>query len=137
MGASMVCFCAAADGTAGVTSSADEVTPAAPAGSGGGGGARRWRRRAAAARGGGGGPEAGCGGGRQHKRPRAGCRKRRVARDWRVSTLQLQKYELVEDTRDSPSPGRIAPFRLGSAAEYHATTESCTDLFHVDIPNVV
>jgi hypothetical protein len=36
MGASMVCSCAAAAGTAGVTSSAHEVTPAVSAGSGGG-----------------------------------------------------------------------------------------------------
>jgi hypothetical protein len=44
MGASMVCSCAAAAGTAGVTSSADEVTPAVPADNGGGaeaGGGRR------------------------------------------------------------------------------------------------
>jgi hypothetical protein len=58
--------------------SADEVTPAVPAGSGGGGGG---------------------GGGRQLKRRRAGRRKRRVARDWRVSKLQLQKNERVEDIR--------------------------------------
>jgi hypothetical protein len=66
MGASMVCSCAAAAGTAGVTSTADEVTPAIPGGSGGGGGA-----------------DAGGGGGRQYKRPRAGFRKRRLAGDWR------------------------------------------------------
>jgi hypothetical protein len=89
----MVCSCAAAAGTAGMTLSADEITRAVPADSGGGGG--------------------GGGGGRQHKRPRAGCRKRRVARDWRVPKLQPQTHELLEDTRESPSPVQNRTFSLG------------------------
>jgi hypothetical protein len=102
MGASMVGSCAAAAGTAGVTSSAHEVTPAVPAGSGGG--TRRRRRAAAASR----------GGGRQHKRPRTGRRKRRVARDCRVSKLQQQGNEPVEDTRESPSPCQNRRFSFAS-----------------------
>jgi hypothetical protein len=32
----------------------------------------------------------------------------------------------------------IGPYTRGSVSvEYHATMESCSDMFHVDIPNVV